>query len=66
VSDQILPITQATMDGTMPFEDAFFRKVMTLAPSRADIVWLNHRYMTHQDPTIPSTFATLRQMGWEI
>ena len=66
VEKDIAPLTVAAMEGTIPLESVYARRLDLIRPAQADVVWLAERYIDAMVPGVEETFAALRRAGTEI
>lgn len=61
IYDRISDITTRTMNGEMPFANAFAQKLAMLAPSRSDAKWLVELCFVHLEDSAIDTIKILKQ-----
>jgi phosphoserine phosphatase len=60
---EIAPLTIAAMDGALPLEDVYARRLEIVRPSRDDLAWLGDRYVQELVVGARETIAALKQLG---
>ena len=58
-------LTRGAMDGRIPIEDVFARRLDSIRPSRGDVAIIGRRYVETAEPTARETIGRLAGMGWE-
>jgi phosphoserine phosphatase len=66
VEGEIAPLTVAAMEGTIPLESVYGRRLEIIRPTRSDVDWLAKRYIEEMVPGVAETFSALRSAGSEI
>lgn len=61
---QVEHLTRQAMEGQIPLEEVFARRLDLIHPSRADIEALARHYQSTLDPEANSVLSTLRAEGW--
>ncbi len=61
---QIEAMTHDAMEGRIPVESVFGRRLDIIRPTRADVAAIGERYIATVEPTARETIATLRERGW--
>lgn len=59
-------MTNAAMDGTIPVEAVFGRRLELIQPRAEDLEVVARRYLETIEPTAAQTVARLRSRGWQI
>lgn len=62
----IAPLTTAAMDGLIPIEDIYARRLEILRPDRAALDWLGQRYIETQVEGARAAVAALQQAGRKV
>lgn len=57
-------MTRDAMDGAVPLEDVFRRRLELIRPSRAEVEAVGQLYVREVEPTASATIAELRRRGW--
>jgi phosphoserine phosphatase len=57
-------MTRDAMNGKIPIEDVFGRRLDAIRPSAADVEELGRRYVANVEPTALATLASLSGAGW--
>lgn len=57
-------MTNDAMNGKIPVEAVFGRRLEIIQPRRCDVVAVGQRYIETVEPTAQSTLAVLRRAGW--
>lgn len=57
-------MTREAMDGAVPLEDVFRRRLELIRPSRAEVEAVGQLYVREVEPTARATIAELRRRGW--
>jgi phosphoserine phosphatase len=60
----IRAMTEDAMNGRIPLESVFSRRLEAIRPSRADAEAVGRRYIENAEPSAASAVAALRAMGW--
>lgn len=66
VAEKIAPLTVAAMEGTIPLESVYGRRLEIIRPDRAAIDWLAARYIEEMVTGVEETLAALRDAGVEV
>jgi phosphoserine phosphatase len=61
---QVEAMTTAAMDGKIPVEVVFARRLDIIQPRRADVEAVGRLYIETVEPTAQATIATLKAAGW--
>lgn len=61
---QIEAMTHDAMNGRLPVEAVFARRLELIQPRRADADMVGRRYVETVEPTAQSTIAALKSRGW--
>jgi len=61
---RIEAMTNDAMDGRVPVESVFGRRLEIIQPRREDVAAVGRRYVATVEPTAKATLATLRARGW--
>lgn len=62
----IAPLTTAAMDGLIPIEEIYARRLEILRPDRTALVWLGQRYIETQVEGARAAVAALQQAGRKV
>lgn len=57
-------MTREAMDGAIPLEEVFRRRLELIRPTRADVAAVGELYVRTVEPTARETLAALRARGW--
>ena len=57
-------MTREAMDGRIPVEEVFGRRLEIIRPRLADVVAVGRQYVATEEPTALATIATLKAAGW--
>ena len=63
---EIAPLTTAAMDGLMPIEDIYARRLEILRPDREVLRWLGQRYIETQVEGARAAVAALQKAGRKV
>ncbi|MBK1830734.1 HAD-IB family phosphatase [Verrucomicrobiaceae bacterium R5-34] len=63
---EIEALTNAAMDGEVPIDEIFARRLDIIQPSRDFVDKVGQLYIEHIEPTAKATIKQLRAEGWEI
>ena len=66
VYDQVAKITAETMEGNIPFSDAFARKLDILKPSISDALWLSKEYEKHFEDGAENLVKKLKEKNINV
>lgn len=66
VADQLIPLTTAAMNGEMPLEEIYSRRLHVIKPSREDLDWLAQRYQDELVDDAIEVIAKLQQLGKDV
>ena len=61
---QVEAMTNAAMEGRVPLESVFGRRLEIIQPRRADVAAVGRRYVETVEPTARATIAELGKRGW--
>lgn len=61
VENEIAPLTAAAMDGSIPIDKVYGRRLDIVRPGREDISWLAERYLGEMVPGAVATIDTLQR-----
>lgn len=59
-------MTNDAMNGKIPVEAVFGRRLEIIQPTRAQVAAIGQRYIDTIEPTAKSTIAALRERGWTV
>jgi phosphoserine phosphatase len=59
----VLALTHAAMDGTMPLEEVYGRRLELVRPARADLERVAHLYVEHATEDAVAVVAVLQRLG---
>lgn len=65
VQCQIERMTTQAMEGKIPVEAVFSRRLELIRPTRAEVAQIGADYIATVEPTARSTIRELRERGWE-
>jgi phosphoserine phosphatase len=66
VVDQVVPLTNAAMDGRLKLEDAYAARLDLIRPDAAAIEALGQRYIDTRVNGACKAVAALRALGWQV
>jgi phosphoserine phosphatase len=66
VFGRVEAMTNEAMDGKIPVESVFARRLEIIQPRLADVEAVGRQYIATVEPTAKSTIAALAQQGWQI
>lgn len=66
VTEQVVPLTTAAMEGRLPLEAAYGARLQLIRPNRAELDWLGREYIATLVPGAAETLATLHARGWQV
>lgn len=61
---QVEAMTHEAMEGRIPVESVFGRRLDIIRPTRADAAAIGERYIATVEPTARATVAALKERGW--
>lgn len=61
--DEIAPLTAAAMDGSIPLDDIYAKRLTIIRPDRSALAWLGQRYVEETVPGARETVGTLHRAG---
>lgn len=61
---QVEAMTHDAMEGRIPVESVFGRRLDIIRPTRADAAAIGERYIATVEPTARATVAALKERGW--
>ena len=61
---EVAAMTTAAMEGKIPVEEVFARRLAIIRPSRADVEQVGRLYIEHVEPTAVATITALKAAGW--
>ncbi len=61
---QVEAMTHEAMEGRIPVESVFGRRLDIIRPTRADAAAIGERYIATVEPTARATIATVKERGW--
>lgn len=64
VLKRVEQMTNDAMEGRVPVESVFGRRLEIIRPSRSDVEAVGRQYVETVEPTAQATLATLRARGW--
>jgi phosphoserine phosphatase len=64
VLSRVEAMTRDAMDGTIPIEDIFGRRLEAIRPSLSDVEEIGRRYVEHAEPNGAAAVARLSREGW--
>lgn len=64
VLDEVARMTNDAMDGKIPLESVFARRLEIIRPGRAETEAVGAHYIREIEPTAQATIATLKAAGW--
>lgn len=66
VEATIAPLTVAAMEGSIPLDRVYGKRLEIVRPGRDDVDWLAQRYIDAIVPGVDETLAALRQAGVSV
>ena len=63
---EIVRLTDAAMNGEVPLDEVYARRLEIIRPSRADVEALGQRYVGSLVPGAAETIATLQRAGADV
>ncbi|MGQ0658903.1 MAG: HAD-IB family phosphatase [Chromatiales bacterium] len=66
VRAQTAPLTQAAMEGRLPLEEVYRRRLELIRPTRAAVTWLGQRYVAKVVTGAQETVSALHALGHEV
>jgi phosphoserine phosphatase len=66
VEKDIAPLTTLAMDGIVPLDEVYSRRLDILKPDRAAVSWLGARYVEEMVSGADTTVETLHQIGVDV
>lgn len=66
ISDQIVPLTTAAMDGQLSLEQVYARRLELIGPDAAALAWVGERYLATLVPGAAETIARLSALGKSV
>jgi len=64
--DAIAPLTAAAMEGSLPLEEVYAKRLAIVRPDRDALAWLGQRYVEEIVDGAVETIATLQRLGKPI
>ncbi|MGH6803712.1 MAG: HAD-IB family phosphatase [Methyloceanibacter sp.] len=64
--DAIAPLTAAAMEGSLPLEEVYAKRLAIVRPDRDALAWLGQRYVEEIVDGAVETLATLQRLGKPI
>ena len=61
VADEIAPLTAAAMEGKIPLDRIYARRLGIVRPGREAVSWLGERYISEMVPGAGTTIETLQR-----
>ncbi len=61
---QVAQMTSDAMDGKIPLESVFARRLDIIRPGRSEAAAIGEQYIREIEPTAVATLATLKAAGW--
>jgi phosphoserine phosphatase len=66
IFERVEAMTNDAMNGKIPVEAVFGRRLEIIQPRRADVEAIGRRYIETVEPTAKSTIAALQDDGWTV
>ena len=66
VADELVPLTNAAMDGKMPLEDIYQRRLDLIKPDREALEWVSQRYLENMVEGAVEVVSELIKQGKEV
>lgn len=64
VEKQVIELTNQAMDGTVPIDEVFARRLDLIRPSQAMCALIGEKYIAQLSPGVEAALASLRAQGW--
>lgn len=65
IFQEVEKLTNQAMDGEVPVEEVFARRLTLIQPTRDQCLEIGARYLETIEPTAKETIAALQERGWE-
>lgn len=66
LGEQMEALTRAAMEGRVPLEDVYARRLEAIRPDREAVEWLADRYVARMEPSAALVIDTLVSRGMEV
>ncbi len=66
VADELVPLTNAAMDGKMPLEEIYQRRLDLIKPDREALEWVSQRYLDQMVEDAVEVVSELIKQGKEV
>jgi len=66
IAAQIVQLTTDAMDGRVPLDNVFGRRLSLIQPSKQECTRIAQRYLDHVEPHAKRIIAALKSEGWEM
>ncbi|HEY0966836.1 MAG TPA: HAD-IB family phosphatase [Opitutaceae bacterium] len=66
VFSRVEAMTNDAMNGKLPVEAVFGRRLEIIQPTRTDVATVGQRYIDTIEPTARATIASLQARGWQV
>lgn len=66
VFDAVAPLTRLAMEGALPLEEVYRKRLELIRPDRAALAWLGAQYVERVVPDARATLAALTQSGKNV
>lgn len=63
VAEELVPLTTAAMEGRLPLEEIYRRRLDLIKPNQEAIAWLSQRYIDHMVEGAQEVVRTLQERG---
>lgn len=63
---QVEKLTNQAMDGEVPLDEVFQRRLALISPSREQVAQVAQLYLDTVEPTAKATLSSLREKGWDL
>lgn len=66
VAEELVPLTNAAMEGKIPLEEIYQRRLDLIKPDRAALEWVSQRYLDHMVEGTVEVVSELIKQGREV
>ncbi len=66
VAEELVPLTNAAMDGKMPLEEIYQRRLDVIKPDREALEWVSQQYLDHMVEGAVEVVSELIKQGKEV
>ena len=64
--DRLAPLTEAAMDGHIPLDEVYAKRLELIKPSHADVAWLGRRYVETMVQDADTVVTALQKAGKQV